>query len=144
MKKKLLVSCLIIAMVSGTSAAVQTTYSYTGANYSFGYDSGGPAGSYTTDMRLQGSITLVRGIAPNNVGSVQQSDIVAFSFFDGRIRYTKDDTPSGGNWRLGTDASGNIDNWWFFLRRLYPSPDLFFATVESRGPTCYYEHCDSA
>ena len=88
MNTKLVLACAsLVALLPATGLAVPTVYSYTGPFYSEIDDPALPPGTYTTSMRVTGSVTLAEKIAPNGVVNVNvlDSSVLAFDFNDGRF-----------------------------------------------------------
>jgi hypothetical protein len=149
MKAKAVLLCAsVLALAPPISTAVPTVYSYTGAFYTEINDSPFVPGSYTSAMRLAGSITLADAIASSSSISIgwDSPTVLAASFDDGRFTYTKGSTPGfGGALSLSTDATGAISNWNVSVSRPDPAPGISSATARS-GFICalVIEPCDFA
>jgi len=103
--KNLLLSLTVLASMIGSHAYAET-YIYTGKNYT------DANGSYTTDMRITGSITTSAPIPPNSI-KFDISDIAtSWSFFDGVQTISNVDgvfhTFSAFSPKFTTDGDGNI------------------------------------
>src|SRR5262245_62032618 len=87
-------ACVIVAgfvCFSTTSSQASTTYNYVGTNYFNTVDATPPDGNYDTSMRITGSVALTNALGPN--APLQFiNDVESFSFSDGRILYTPQNT----------------------------------------------------
>ena len=101
--------------------ALATTYTYTGLTYNF---VGAP---YTTSMSITGGFTTASPLPANmpitDIGPNGSNLVTAWSFNDGINTYTKLNSvvlPQGGTFRIATDASGNIIQ--FYIQIESPLP----------------------
>jgi PEP-CTERM motif len=131
MKPKLLLACTCLGLFPAISFAAPTVYSYTGELYSFIEDQDPPAGTYTTSMKLVGSLTLSEAIAPNSNEHAHGDEILNLSFNDGRIEYNKAHLAS--SFLLSTGSTGNIIDWIFQFYRPNPTSDAYSASAYSNG-----------
>lgn len=138
--KTLRIACTgLLSLLSGAGLAAPTIYTYTGAFYDYvALDADPPAGSYTTAMRLTGSITFPEAIAPNSTLVFDHNTPgVSFQFNDGRFDFTNANlgTGFGFSGSLGgsieTDASGGVASWYLGIVRVAPVPDASHAYVSS-------------
>lgn len=145
MKSKLVLACASLSLLPATSVAVPTIYTYTGKPYTSIHDDQLPSGTYSTDMRVTGSIILHEAIGPN--ASVSPSIYFAtFSFNDGRVTYNEGNVGAigYGSINLETNSSGGIDAWRIELDTpLEPSPDGAFLLLKS-SCVLVFESCDHA
>jgi len=126
MKKKLL-SCACLTLLPATAFAVPTIYTYTGTPYTTIVDQTPPPGTYTTEMRLTGSITLADAIAADSavLFSDASADLQALTFNDGRRSYGQANvTPGSVNISLTTDTSGAISSWSLGMFRNAPTAGI--------------------
>ncbi|HEX3342012.1 MAG TPA: hypothetical protein VHT68_22895 [Pseudolabrys sp.] len=109
-----------VAVVAGVfvyftgSSQASTTYTYTGTNYVNIVDATPPSGSYTTSMNVTGSVTLTNALGPNSPLQFI-NDVETFSFSDGRILYTPQNS-SVAIFFLATNAADTISRWDIELR----------------------------
>jgi hypothetical protein len=140
MKSNLVLACACLSLLPATSVAVPTIYTYTGRPYTLIHDVNAPAGTYTTDMNLSGSITLMNAVPPNTATEFilgDSAEVLNFSFNDGRVEY-----PLGRLFMFTTDASGGIAQWHvelvdapagFAMARAWTVTGGDFASVSARN-----------
>lgn len=100
-------------MTSPLQAAV--LYQYTGNTYTLFADQDPPSGTYDGSMQVTGSFLLDTALAPNlGYPTSVESSVLSFSISDGRNTIT-DASASlyQFEFRVGTDAAGNIVQWVF-------------------------------
>jgi hypothetical protein len=149
MKKTLLACASVFALLPTTSAAVPTVYTYTGQPYTNIHDDIVPTGSYTTDMRISGSLTLRDALGPDADVTVTNIDELydplrgdlrplSFRFTDGREVYdSTSDRIIYTFFRFDTDSSGMVETWDIYLASEPRSvPDAQHAHLNSGTPPC--------
>jgi hypothetical protein len=116
MKKTLLACTSLFAVLPVVSLAVPTVYTYAGHPYTTIRDDPQAPGTYTTDMRTTGSLTLSEAIGPNSFMETGASDprLLRFQFNDGRTDFGITDAFLRAG--LSTDASGGIERWTIVMR----------------------------
>ncbi|PWT85504.1 MAG: hypothetical protein C5B58_02975 [Acidobacteria bacterium] len=103
-----------VVFYSTASTQASTIYNYISTDYARIVDSTPPSGTYTTDMRVAGSVTLTNSLGPN--APLQFiNDVESFSFSDGRILYTPQNS-SVAIFFLSTGATGTVNRWDIELR----------------------------
>ena len=101
-----------LSALGATNAGANTVYSYTGNNFTFTSDGTLPSGAYDDTMSVSGSFTLASPLAANLSYTSIKSNILSFSFFDGRNTITNlNQDPSVTVFNVTTDAAGMIDTW---------------------------------
>jgi hypothetical protein len=131
------VAAALSALAAGNANA-SAVYTYTGNNYTDLFDDPVPSGNYTAAMGVSGSFTLASPLAANLVWlsteSFITSDVVSFSFFDGRNTLTNLNT-SFSQFEVSTDATGAIVEWSITLDSPHGTTDgdQFFEIV-TQGP----------
>lgn len=97
----------IALLVAAHTAGAATIYTYTGNNFDLITDADPPPGTYTTEMRVSGTIELSAPLASNLVFADVTGDLISFSFTDGRSTLTE-----GLNFGFfSTNSSGEITEW---------------------------------
>ena len=91
-------------------ARAVTVYSYTGNLFATITDNTPPAGTYDNTMRLTGWFSIAQPLLPNLSLVDITSDVLDFSFFEGREQYTKAATVASFD-LFSTDFAGNITGW---------------------------------
>ncbi len=96
-------------LVSGAPAAT-ITYQYEGSNFdTFPFTSA--PGEYTTSMSVTGSFTVDDSFAlPTTLLDIE-SDVISYSFFDGRNTLTESNSTVSGGFRVRADGGGQIFEW---------------------------------
>jgi hypothetical protein len=104
-------SLLGLTAISPASLA-DTIYTYTGNNFTtiFNAPAPVPTGTYNTSMSVSGNFTLANSLAPNLSEIDITTDVLSFSFFDGRSTLTNINAPMD-SFLVSTDAGGNITAW---------------------------------
>ena len=103
-----------VVFYSTNSTQASTIYTYTGTNYVSINDATPPSGFYTTSMNVTGSVTLTNVLGPNSPLQFI-NDVESFSFSDGRILYTPQNS-SVAIFFLATNAADTISRWDIELR----------------------------
>lgn len=99
-----------------------TIYEYNGNPYTQFLDQTPPDGSYNNTMSLSGYFTTENPIAPNSPWSTITSDVISYSFSDGRNTLTDENSIDGHfSVFLSTDSLGNIFEWSISVRE-FPVP----------------------
>ena len=142
MNRKTLTNALLaVATAFGISAFANAavTYTYTGNAFNTFSDVTPPDGSYTTDDRVSGWFTLDTALG-TNLGATNVTSLAGFTFSFSDGRKTVTNASSGlvvNNFRVSTDASGDIDEWLIAVG--YPAnPSILgsqSATIQSDGET---------
>lgn len=102
-----------LSLISYSSSAfAAVTYTYTGPNFN---QFSSPAGNYDGADRVTGSFTLNAPLAPNSPASDISGQVLSYSFSDNvQTLINSNSVPCATNnfgFRVGTDASGNINQW---------------------------------
>ena len=103
--KKLLCPIVLVLQLAFAPLAAATTYLFTSPTYTFA------SGSYTTSMRLTGSLTTAVPLPPNMPYSSVEPLATSWSFFDGLVTYTNLNTSDFEGFFVATDANGDISAW---------------------------------
>ena len=123
MKKLVTVLAVAVVVASSlgiaTSALAITTYSYTGNNFDNFFSYGGMyvAGEYTGSMRVTGWFEVANPIAAGV--SDQFITPLSYSFFDGRITYTDQNSVvwyPGSSFSVSTNETGDISSWYIGVK----------------------------
>jgi hypothetical protein len=128
----------LFLLVVGTSNAA-TTYQYNGNYFDTVTDNDPPAGTYTTAMRASGSFTLSAPLSPLLNFTDISSQILDFSFNDGRQTLT-DSTPYiDFEFLIRTNLDGDITAWDITLNeRFGPEPHSIgqqIGTIRTHKPS---------
>ena len=108
--KNIVVAVMMLVLSPATRANV--TYAYVGSPFTTITDQVVPVGTYTTAMNITALVTLTDALTSDLSLSLLASEVVSFSFTDGRIVETNRPANSLTLF-LGTDAVGNINVWNF-------------------------------
>ena len=118
MFKQILMAILGVCV---SAAACATTYTYTGLPYNF------VSAPYTTSMSITGNFTTASPLPANmpitDIGPNGTNLVTGWSFNDGINTYTMANSvvlPQGGTFRIATDASGSITQ--FYIQMEQPLP----------------------
>ena len=117
----------ILLAVAASNAGANTVYSYQGGKFDFiNPDNANIPGRYTNNMSVAISFELVASLAPNMPATtLNEGDLVSFSFSDGRFVFTSRQTP---NDTIGigvkTDSFGNPNDWFIAGEFLDGLPDV--------------------
>jgi hypothetical protein len=103
--KKPLCWIVLVSLVAFAPLAAATTYQFTSPTYTFA------SGSYTTAMRLTGTLTTAVPLPPNMPYSSVEPLATSWSFFDGLVTYTNLNTSDFEGFFVATDANGDISQW---------------------------------
>lgn len=106
-----LLSCVLLCLPVSTASA-QETYTYTGNNFTTVF------GGYTTAMGINKSVTLSITLGPNLVDFDAAPFVTALTISDGFYSFTEATPFSFSEFRVSTNAVGNIQNWNIEYRRL--------------------------
>lgn len=96
-------------------------YAYTGNPYTTFQDLALPAGAFDNTMRVSGIFELAAPIAANTPLTDFSSNVVSFSFSNGRNTLTQADPRLTTFFFLQTDASGRIDIWDIVVQQSIPT-----------------------
>jgi hypothetical protein len=112
---------LVLFALGLPCAASAATYVYTGPNYQF------VQAPYTAAMSMSGSFTttspLPASMSPTDIGPNGTNLVTGWSFNDGVNTFTQANSvplPQFGTFRIGTDASGNINAFYIQLESPLP------------------------
>jgi hypothetical protein len=116
---KTLLYCAFALSLAAASANANTTYTYVGNNFTQIEDLPRPAGAFDTSMSVSGSFTLASPLAPNAFIADLSSQVLAFSFSDGRHTLTEVDLDPDFFTLFGvkTDANGQFERWAMFVQQ---------------------------
>jgi hypothetical protein len=101
---KTLSRLLTISFFAAIPLLANVTYTYSGPLYT------SVGGSYTTSMTITGYITFANALADNLPPGYYEVP-TDWSFFDGVQTLSKAGGDDLTNYKLGTDALGNINDW---------------------------------
>jgi hypothetical protein len=144
-------SLVFIVLLFAHGLAWAATYLYTGPLYT------STGGIYNTSMRITGQFTTAAPLAPNlpsltEIGPLGLNLVTSWSFTDGVTTFTNANSipyynAGNGDFRIATDAGGNITTFWVGLQKPLPpnvagttlmdafnirsSPALYSATHQS-------------
>ena len=105
MRKLLISSALaVLFAMDAVSARADVVYSYTGAAFTT------VSGSYTTSMKVTGSIDLTSALGANFGPAIVTPN--SFSFSDGLQTFTNATPSLSSQFELATDPSGHITSFW--------------------------------
>jgi hypothetical protein len=143
--KKLVLAFACLAAVPVTSLALPTVYSYTGEPYTSITDVTEVPGTYTTGMRITGSVTLSEAVPLGSFVELTSDDprVLGYSFNDGRIDFN-DSNSFSQRLLLSVSASGMVAGWEIVAIRASPMPGLGQADFLSRGNCAGGFVCDIA
>lgn len=113
MRKRLLktIASCMLALGVGSQAVAATVYNYTGNYFDFFWDSAEIPYTYTSTMRVEGSISTTIPLESNRPYGDIKDLVVAYSFSDGVQTIRSAQLDSVSNFSLSTDINGNIDYW---------------------------------
>jgi hypothetical protein len=104
-------------------AMADSTYEYTGANYTLIVDNTPPAGTnYTTSDSVTGTFVVAVALAPNMPLTDIGGSVLTYSFSDGANTLTESNSSIFGAFDIATDALGNISEWQLTLQSGPPLP----------------------
>lgn len=92
-------------------AHANSIYSYVGNTFNIISDAITPSGTHSTAMSVTGSFTLGSALAPNIGLTDISGSVLSLSFNDGRSTLDNLATVTLFQFEVGTDATGNIDEW---------------------------------
>ncbi|MFC5344132.1 IPTL-CTERM sorting domain-containing protein [Brevundimonas staleyi] len=134
----LLVNLSVGQAVAQTTRYVVTSQTYNGVDNSMATPCElAPCPSFTTSMKIQGSITFAAPLAPNlSVADIPASQIVAYHFEDGVTTYDKSDPRSRiFVVKMSTDGAGAVTNFDIRFNRWNVAP----GTGDVTGRLGYFE-----
>jgi hypothetical protein len=119
--------------LSASQARADTIYTYTGNDFTAIEDPTASAVTYTTSMSITGSLTVAGPLGANLPLTNITTQVLSFSFSDGVNTLTNLNTDFGGETSIwvGTDAYGNIDQWYVALTGSSRVPYVVTITTET-------------